>query len=263
MSRATIHFKRLGLTLIAISLALAIGLSADAAGRTPAAIAQGFPTATATSSVLQLPTATATILGGPTATPSRTPSVAPVIAQALGDINLRSGPGTNTDVVGQLKTGDTVPVIGRSLQYPWFVVAWKDAPNGQAWVYSGVVTIIGDPSTIPIIEPPPPPTLDPAQESAGQTATVVFATPGAADTATANFLAQPVGAFTITPQGGAAIAAIAPTFTQPADLPNNRAIPTGAPTSQNKSGIPPAVVIIGLGAMGVLFLGLGLVRRMF
>jgi hypothetical protein len=125
------------------------------------------------------------------------------------------------------------------------------------------VTIIGDPSTIPIVEPPPPPTIDPSQAAVGETATVVFATPGAAETATAGFLSQPTGAFTVTPDGGAAVAALAPTFTPPADIPNSRAIATGTPTSQNKSGIPPAVVIIALGAMGILFLGLGLLRRAF
>jgi len=260
MSRAKV-FQRIGLALLATALAMAVGLSASTSGRATAALAQGFPTATDTPSILQLPTATPTILGGPTATPSRTPSYTPVIAQAIGQINLRSGPGTNTDIVGQLQPGDTVPVLGQSLQFRWLVVAWKDGPNGQAWVYKDVVVIIGDLTTVPIMEPPPPPTLDPSQAAAGQTATVLFATPGAADTATANFLAQPTGAFTITPDAGAAIAAAVPTFTPPADLPNNLSIPTGTPNTQNKSGIPPAVVIIGLAAMGVLFLGLGLIRR--
>lgn len=263
MSRAPIIFQRIGLALLATALVMTIAFSAGGKSGASTALAQGFPTPTATPAILQLPTATPTILGGPSATPSRTPSYSPVIAQAIGQINLRSGPGTNTDIVGQLQPGDTVPVIGQSLQFRWLVVAWKDGPNGQAWVYKDVVVIIGDLTTVPIMEPPPPPTLDPSQAAAGATATVLFATPGAADTATANFLAQPTGAFTITPAGGAAVAALVPTFTPPADVPNSRVIPTGTPVSQNKSGIPPAVVIIGLGAMGILFLALGLLRRAF
>jgi uncharacterized protein YraI len=264
MSKGTV-FQRIGFGLLAASLALAIG-SASRDARV--ASAQGIATPTPTSAILQLPTATPTILGGPTATPSRTPSYAPVIAQALGDINLRSGPGTNTDIVGQLKAGDTVPVIGRSIQYRWYVVAWKDAPNGQAWVYQDLVIITGDITTVPIMEAPAAPTIDPTQYSLAQTATIALQTPGGADTATALALAQPTGVFTVTPNapGGAAVAAGAlPTFTPP---PTGGAqgpivLPTPIPVNANRAGIPPAVMIIGLGASGLLFLGLGLLRRMF
>lgn len=258
MSRATL-FQRTGFILLAAALALAIGNAASSANIANAQVTGP----TATPSILQLPTATPTILGGPTSTPSRTPSIAPVIAQALGHVNLRSGPGTNTDPVGSLEAGDTVPVIGRSNQYPWYMVAWKDGPNGQAWVYKDLVTIVGDITTVPIIEPPPPPTIEPTQAALLQTATITFQTPGAAETATAVSVLQPTGITTVTTDPSSLASAFIPTFTQPAEIPKGGAIATGTTTTPNKSGIPPAVVIIGLGATGLLFLGLGLLRRAF
>jgi hypothetical protein len=248
-------FQRIGLILVALAMTLAL---AGVASHPPVASAQGV-LPTSTSGVLQFPTATATQIGGPTATPSRTPAFAPVIAQALGDINLRSGPGVNTDVVGQLKAGDTVPVIGRSVQYPWYVVAWKDAPNGQAWVYKDVVTIIGDITTVPIVEAPPPPTIEPTQYALQLTSTVVLQTPGAAESATARALSQPQPITTVTPAGLAS--GPLPTFTPPEPYVQPKTLTSPGANATAQTGIPTAVVVIALGASGLLFFGLGLLRR--
>src|SRR5262245_13343405 len=91
---------------IALAILCLIAVVAIFSGAADSGAAQTIPTATA--SILNFPTATQTQIGAPTATPSRTPTLTPVTAQALGTpTNLRSGPGLNFDIVGVLSTGDT------------------------------------------------------------------------------------------------------------------------------------------------------------
>src|SRR5262245_52639049 len=120
---------------IAFGVLCVIAVVAIFSGGANSVAAQTVPTATPR--IFQFPTAALTQIGGPTATPSRTPTLTPGSAQALGTpTNLRSGPGLNFDIVGVLSTGDTVPIIGRSVTFPWYVVAWAEGPNGQAWVFA-------------------------------------------------------------------------------------------------------------------------------
>lgn len=81
-------------------------------------------------------------------------------------INLRSGPGTNYDIVGFLVSGEVVPVFGRSLGGDWVQVYYPGTRVGVAWVYSPLITMLqgGD---LTILEPPATstpritPTIDP------------------------------------------------------------------------------------------------------
>ena len=209
---------------------------------------------------LALPTATLTPIGGPTATPSRTPRPAPVLAEAAGEANLRTGPGLDFDVVGTLLAGNPVPVIGRSARFPWYVIEWEDAPSGEAWVFDQLVIITGDITTVPIVEDPAAPTIDPTIVAAQETATVLLQTPGAVETATAIAQMLPTGAYTMTSDAFSNAARLAtftepPSYVQPTMLP----LPTQQPDSQR--ALPPAVFIISLGILGLLSLALTLVRR--
>jgi hypothetical protein len=246
-----------GLALIA--LAVTTGF-AQAAGATPALLQV---TSTPGSGQVQLPTATSTVLGGPTATPSRTPTLTPVLADAIGEANLRSGPGLDFEIVGTLVAGNPVPVIGRSVRFPWLLVAWEDAPNGQAWVFDQLVQVIGDITTVPIVEEPEAPTSDATQASIQETAAVLLQTPGAAETATATAFAVPTGLLSQTPEsGGGAPAGSLPTFTPPPPYVQPEALETPEAADTRQGLIRPAVVIIALGAMGVLTLVVGLLRRL-
>jgi uncharacterized protein YraI len=237
---------------------VALALIVASAGGGPSALAQVIPTATLPGQ-LALPTATPTIPGGPTATLTRTPTLTPVTATALGTpVNLRTGPGQNFDIVVALNAGDTVPVIGQLIEFPWLLVAWPDAPNGQAWVYAQLVQINGDITTVPVVALPAAPTIDPTLEAIALTSTLIVQTPGAVETATMVALLQPTGAFTVTPSGSVSGQPL-PTFTPPP--PFNP--PTVPITNTGGGGFPIAVIIIALGAAGLLMVGLGLIRRLF
>jgi len=70
-------------------------------------------------------------------------------------INVRSGPGVEYSLLGQLLAGQKVPAIGRSAGGDWVQIAFPGAPGGVAWVYAWLVILSGE---LPIVEPPPTPT---------------------------------------------------------------------------------------------------------
>lgn len=209
---------------------------------------------------LDLPTTTPTPIGGPTAMPTRTASLVPVLAEAIGEANLRTGPGLNFDTVGVLLAGNPIPVIGRSVRFPWYVVEWDDAPSGEAWVFDQLVFINGDITTVPVVEEPAAPTIDPTIAAIQATATILLQTPGAAETATATALMAPTGIYTMTPGGPEGVARLA-TFTEPPPYAQPTILPP-ARTPNEPSALPPAVFIISLSVLGILSLILTLLRRL-
>ena len=223
------------------------------------------PSRTAPPDQLQLPTATPTEVGGSTATPTRTPTQVPVMAEVIGDpTNLRSLPTIGDEyVIDTLSPGVTLPIIGRWLGYDWLLVAWEDGPEGQAWVYAPLVIVRGDITTVPAVEPPPPPTLDPTQAAIQATAAVLIQTPGAAEAATATALYALSGSVSPTPDPGQVADGVLPTFTPPSPYVQPEELPSPEITNGDRSGIPPAVIIISLVAMGGVLLLLGLLRRIF
>ncbi len=256
---------RLVASLVAASLVLgliglSLGTGAARAAEDSVSLRQIGTLTPTPSGQINLPTATPTLVGGPSATPSRTPTLTPVLAQMIGDpTNLRSGPGLDFDIVATLDVGTQLPLIGRWLGYDWYLVRWEDAPERQAWVYAPLVLVIGDITTVPAVEPPQLPTIDPTQAAIQATATVLLQTPGAAETATATAMLVPTGIYTVTPGGPPVVGGLLPTFTEPAPIVQ----PSGLPTPDvPRGGIPPAVIIISLGAMGFLMLGVGLLRRL-
>ena len=82
-------------------------------------------------------------------------------------VNVRTGPGTDYDLVGVLIAGQTAPAIGRSAGGDWIQIEYVGVPDNIAWVYSPFVVLDPPGSFLPIIEPPPTatpqatPTIDP------------------------------------------------------------------------------------------------------
>ncbi len=125
-----------------------------------------LPTATPTFGPSPTPTITLTpsltFTPSPTRTPTdtRTPTPTPegVVLTVIGQsVNIRTGPGRAYDVIGQLRRGAQVRLIGANPDYTWFVF---NLEGRTAWVTSqaNLVSIFGDVRTLPAIEPPPLPT---------------------------------------------------------------------------------------------------------
>ncbi len=88
----------------------------------------------------------------PTATPAGV--VLTILAQPFQ--NVRSGPGTQYGVIGQLPEGTQVQVIGSNVQNTWLVIDFR---GQQGWLSTSLLDVFGDLNTVPIINPPPTPTL--------------------------------------------------------------------------------------------------------
>jgi hypothetical protein len=174
--------------------------------------------------LLQIPTGSiATVTG------TAVGALATVLPNEQGFANLRAGPNTlGYEIVGVLLVGETVPALGISPGGNWIVVAYPGAQNGIAWIFSDLVEVTG---TLPIIEPPP--TITPRT------------TPTIDPTLAAQFLVE------VQPTR-------LPTFTNPPPL----VLPTfgsGASTTVSEN-VPYALVIIGLGIVGLFGLLISILR---
>ncbi|MEO8397691.1 MAG: ABC transporter substrate-binding protein, partial [Chloroflexota bacterium] len=85
----------------------------------------------------------------PTATPQGV-----VLTIKSSQQNVRSGPGDNYDILGQLTQGEQAAVIGASLDYTWVVINFRGT---QGWLIGNLLTVSGDLRSVPVIPAPPTP----------------------------------------------------------------------------------------------------------
>jgi uncharacterized protein YraI len=145
-------------------------------------------------------------------------------------VNVRAGPSSvyYGNSIGELPVGAIAPALAVTSGHDWIEISFPSGPNGVGWVYAPYVTLKGAP---PIIEPPPTftpitvSTLDPSM----------------------------IATFSLKPTETRL-----PTFTPPAPL----AIPTfsDAPVEASPH-FPFGMVIIGLGAVGILGFVIAFVSR--
>lgn len=80
----------------------------------------------------------------------------PVLATAYQTTNVRGGPGTQFEVVGQLAADESVPVIGRDHTIArWLQVLLPDEVIG--WVAAFTVEVLGDLEAVPVVGDETPP----------------------------------------------------------------------------------------------------------
>jgi ABC-type branched-subunit amino acid transport system substrate-binding protein len=94
-------------------------------------------------------------LNSPTPVPSATPDGVVVTVADRPFQNVRSGPSTAFDVLGQLNEGETARVIGASRDNAWVVIDFR---GRQGWMSTSLLEVFGDLNTVPIIDSPPTPT---------------------------------------------------------------------------------------------------------
>jgi uncharacterized protein YraI/beta-lactamase class A len=74
-----------------------------------------------------------------------------VYAEAMGQANLRGGPGIEYPVVGQIVAGTRYRVLARHALVPWLRLDYPLADQGEAWVYADLVTVTGDINLVPAV----------------------------------------------------------------------------------------------------------------
>ncbi len=100
----------------------------------------------------------------------------PVYVEAIGEANLRSGPGVSYVQIGKIANGTRYPVIGKSAHFPWLLINLGD---GQGWVFNDLVKVIGSLNSVPVVSDSTIGNTSPATPTALQSAPVVSVTPGA------------------------------------------------------------------------------------
>ena len=117
------------------------------------------PQATATATNTAVPTIPPTIK--PTAT--RTPAIflgvtaepcgRPPTVWTISTANLRAGPGTGYEIVGNLRYNESRAILGRAKDTEWWLLPLTETET--AWVANSAVTVQGDISGLPIVPAPP------------------------------------------------------------------------------------------------------------
>ncbi|MFN8448036.1 MAG: SH3 domain-containing protein [Anaerolineae bacterium] len=70
---------------------------------------------------------------------------------SYGRVNVRSGPGTDYEVIGQLDVDDSAEALARSnVDNDWLLVQLDET---DGWVAYFTVNVLGDPSTLPVLVP--------------------------------------------------------------------------------------------------------------
>ncbi len=74
-----------------------------------------------------------------------------VIARAYRTVNVRSGPGTEYEIVGQLSSGSEASINGRSDdESDWLRIGFRGV---EGWVAYFTVTILGETTDLPVVSP--------------------------------------------------------------------------------------------------------------
>jgi ABC-type branched-subunit amino acid transport system substrate-binding protein len=90
----------------------------------------------------------------PTIAPTATPEGVVITIKQVRQ-NVRSGPSTSYDILGQLSQNEQARVIGATVDFTWVVIDFRGT---LGWLATYLLDVFGDLKTVPIIAPPPTPT---------------------------------------------------------------------------------------------------------
>lgn len=143
-----------------LGLLTAITISACSSSPTPTVQPTKTPEPTRTLVSPTAPpalTATATPMPA-TSTPTLTPI--PVFATAKENLNIRKGPTASSQILGQLKKGESVQILGRTAASDWWQIALPPDPTVRGWISAAFTTANGPIEGIAILQenlsPTPP-----------------------------------------------------------------------------------------------------------
>jgi hypothetical protein len=130
--------------------------SADDVIRTAEAMAeQTRQAATATPSPTPVTPTVASTPVTPTVAITPTPAVTGPVVTAAYPVSVRVGPGETYAQVDLFLTGQMARVVGRYDDTPigtWYLLQRVEVGK-DGWVWSGAVTLVGDPALIPVVTP--------------------------------------------------------------------------------------------------------------
>jgi hypothetical protein len=210
-------------------------------------------------------------------TPTRTPTpVGPALLEAITEANVRAEADLESEKLGTIRAGDTYPILGR--YFRWLQFQYDQSPNGTAWVFDELVTIIGDETALLDLNVNALPTVDVEAVNATGTWEVITQLPGGILTATAEARVLPApgadSGGTGHEESSAALPQLMPTFTWPPDLAGvsgqtptpitvdgTTSAPLESSNAPSDASLPPIAPILVLGGLGVMGLFVASIRR--
>lgn len=88
----------------------------------------------------------------PTASATINATVAPagaITGTAMGEINIRYGPGTDYPRIGVAREGDVFELTTRHLLIPWVQIVYPESPTGYGWVLLELLQVTGNVESLP------------------------------------------------------------------------------------------------------------------
>ena len=99
------------------------------------------------------------VIGGATPAPAATATPEGVVLTIKSSVqNVRTGPSTAYDTLGQMRQGEQARVIGATIDFSWVVIQYR-GQNG--WLFTSLLDVFGDRTSLPVIPIPPTPTPGP------------------------------------------------------------------------------------------------------
>jgi hypothetical protein len=117
----------------------------------PEAVVPDLPTPTPPAII------TATLPPTHTPRPSATPEpptptvpVAPVEAQTISQLNVRSAPSAESDLLGQLPIYTVVQIVGKDPASTWWMIVYPESPSGTGWITAQYVLVTMSTDNVPV-----------------------------------------------------------------------------------------------------------------
>ena len=125
-------------------------VASTSASATPIAVVATKPAATSTPVVIVL---VITV----TATPATVAMTGPGLTVSGDSANVRSGPGTVYEVIGQLQNGASVAISGKSADGLWWQISFPSAPGGVGWLRGDLAQANDAAASVAVVAAPPTP----------------------------------------------------------------------------------------------------------
>ncbi len=81
------------------------------------------------------------------------PAPAVVAATAQENVRIRANPSTSAAILGSVKKGESVQVVGKTAASDWWQIILPSDPNATGWVSAEFATAEGPTDDIPIVQP--------------------------------------------------------------------------------------------------------------
>ena len=112
---------------------------------------------------------TLTPLPSPTSAPATaTLPVVPAQGQTTSQLNVRSIPSADGELLGSVNIGTNVQILGKDPTSAWWMIAYPGSPNGNGWILAQYVQV-DNPSDVPVFGAQPQTTTNAPVTEAGPT----------------------------------------------------------------------------------------------